>query len=229
MLFTWIITITFNTELGIACGIGGSILAYLYDVVSLLNAKPSLDHSGDLDVRVVKIGSDMTFLTANEIRDYITSFTFTNDATEESMSLMGTSEKIYHRVSNSFESVFAVKSINYVSELPRAIALDLSSVKVIDLTGLHSFEEILHEGRSKGIKFVLFNVLDSLKPRFVKFGIYSDNSTIELNLDSFLRSSAVPAKLAGRDEVGISEEALGSPESSQFDHEDRSIQLNKLG
>lgn len=193
MLFTWIMVLTFNTEIGILVGLASSILIFLVDVVQLTNSKPTLieTHGENADIRIVKVGGDITFLTANEIRDFVSNLTFTKEFTEDSLVLMDSSSRMYHRVSSSFEQVFHVKDFAYVDELPRAIILDLSMVRVIDLTGLQAFEEILKEGRGKGIKFVLMNCIDALKPDFRKIGLFSDESSLEINLECFLKNSAI--------------------------------------
>jgi len=194
LLSTWIITLTFNTELGIAIGLALSIAVYCLDIVLLTNAKPEIVDNGGSEIQVVKINSDMTFLTANEVRDTISTLTFVKEFNEESVSLLRISDKVYHHVSSSFDSVLNIKTLEYVSDLPRAIVIDLAAVRLIDITGFHAFKEIFQAGRAKGIKYVLYNVRDVLKHPLEKFGLYNDDSSLEVNLELYQSQSAIHTK-----------------------------------
>jgi MFS superfamily sulfate permease-like transporter len=82
-----------------------------------------------------------------------------------------------------------------VEETPNAIAIDFSTVRQIDITGMKVIDETLSEGRTRGVRFVLFNIHPEIAAVLAKFGVKNDESTKEVNLDKYLALSTLPTKL----------------------------------
>jgi MFS superfamily sulfate permease-like transporter len=72
MLVTMIFTFVYDTEIGLALGIGTSVLMYcVVDIILSQFRKPRLFASPDERVQVVRLESDLNFLTAFPIKDFI--------------------------------------------------------------------------------------------------------------------------------------------------------------
>ena len=83
MLVTFVITLVFDTQLGLAAGLGCSVLALLYDYTFHPEAKPMsslgeyLPHDSCADfaampgVEVIRLNNDIVFITIPGIKDYV--------------------------------------------------------------------------------------------------------------------------------------------------------------
>lgn len=205
MLASAVFTLFFNSELGLAVGFGVAGLLYLVDVVMLTNAAPYVyqEAVSNDGIDVVSIGSDITFLTVPSIRKLISSLMAVaptpvyNNQDESRKSSLSTSvvhrmnrfsDRLTQRVSSRLDSAlysYWHKEV-FIDILPRAIVLDLLHVRVIDLSGLKSLAELMGEGRSKNIRFVVINVRQELMEQLTHFGLYSDVSDEVVNLDKYL-------------------------------------------
>jgi SulP family sulfate permease len=67
---TLVITFVIDTETGLACGIGLSVIFLLYDLAFSSKSRPFSTKSSN-GVEVVRINSDLSFFTVSRIKDYI--------------------------------------------------------------------------------------------------------------------------------------------------------------
>jgi hypothetical protein len=75
--------------------------------------------------------------------------------------------------------------------LPQAVVLDLSMVKILDITGLHSMAEFSHDARTLGVLVAIVNTSPSVTAQMLKFGITSDVSNEEVNIDEYVVRSRI--------------------------------------
>ena len=69
MLITFVLTLTFDTEIGLACGLGLSLIVLLRDLAFSLEAKPircAVNYEG---VEVIRLNSNLVFISASRIKD----------------------------------------------------------------------------------------------------------------------------------------------------------------
>lgn len=61
------------------------------------------------------------------------------------------SDEIFFKVTSVVDAYTTLpgKAVKYVDELPAAIALDMYSVKIVDLTGLIRLDELIKNARSE--------------------------------------------------------------------------------
>jgi hypothetical protein len=75
--------------------------------------------------------------------------------------------------------------------LPQAVVLDLSMVKILDITGLHSMAEFSHDARALGVLVAIVNTSPSVTAQMLKFGITSDVSNEEVDIDEYVLRSRI--------------------------------------
>ena len=196
MLVTFIITFLLETSTGLAVGLGFSLFVYLTEAIFSHETAPFL-FSASKDNRgidVVKLEGDLTFLSANRVKDFVAALTLKDLPVPETSS--SKSDQIFHRVSSAFDRVLRPRLLVGVDLLPEALILDFEHVRIIDLTGLRTIEEVTVGARAKGVSVVLINTSTALTDCMAKFGIKSDVSSphMDLDLDEYsLRVTLPPA------------------------------------
>lgn len=68
---------------------------------------------------------------------------------------------------------------------------DFASTRLVDLTGLETISEMLHDLRLEGLKVVVVITSPHVTRQMAKYGIASDASTPELNLERFVGLSSL--------------------------------------
>ena len=76
-----------------------------------------------------------------------------------------------------------------IKKLPLAIILDFSQVHLVDITGLHSIAELCADARGNGILVAIVNTSTHVTQKMVKFGITSDISNENVNIDEYVIQS----------------------------------------
>ncbi len=197
MFATMILTFVFDTAVGLATGIGASVVIFLFDVLASKPSQPRLLKVAKTNngVDVVKIEGNLTFLTAEVFQRTVSQLHLQPHIfnTAESSSR---SEKIFQHVTTTLDQhLKPLDQLAVVDVLPSAIVVDMSMLRVIDLTGLLTLEEVLNEARAKGVLVVVFNVMiPDLEHQMTVFGIKNDSSSFDTDLSSFLALSRLPLR-----------------------------------
>jgi sulfate permease, SulP family len=165
MLVTFAITLVYDTSLGLAAGVGVSIVMLLKDIIFAPDSKPFFEivpssgdttddmdgiekgfdsealNSGvaDLTVQIVRLNNDLVFLTAPMIKDTLV-------------------DEILNKRGNKFE----------------ALIIDFTDVKLIDISGMMALRECASHTRAKKLRFVLVNVRSKIHQKLAKFGVTTD-------------------------------------------------------
>lgn len=193
MLVTAVITFVFETGTGLAVGIGLSALVYLGTAVLAPAYTPvatEVAKDSEKNIDIVKVNSDITFLTAARIKDFISPLTLLEPVKPDSSLSKG---HYYHAVvSSAFDYTFIHRNIKTVASLPSAIVIDLSLTRFCDLTGLQALAEIMFEARVKGVKAVVINEADVVRQQIIHFGIVNDVSSDDVDLDAYLAQCQLP-------------------------------------
>ena len=178
MIVTWLITFIVETSYGLGIGLFFSVMMYLRDVAFSDLSSPFIEtppqiycpHGDDNSVKIVKLMSDLNFITAPKIKEYMGNVcmkavnSHTIDSGNEYKFLAITKfldERLRPRVRLDIDQ-------------PRVIIINFSQVKIIDITGMTLLLEALKEGRKAGVLFAFDGVLQEFQKRFRRFGIRSD-------------------------------------------------------
>jgi MFS superfamily sulfate permease-like transporter len=206
IILTTTIVFVFDSSVGLAAGLGASVIVVLADIVLGRRNAPwvSKGRKGNNGIDVVKLESDVSFLNSYRIKDFVSNLYIQPPALPEADSSFN--QKAFHSITTTLDYYLRPDVLNGVEDVPAAVALDFSICRLIDLTGLKVISEVLHEGRGKNVKFVLFNVHPELVPQFTKFGIVNDSSTKQINLDIYLAMSDLKVKKTAEDSVSDSDE-----------------------
>lgn len=195
LITTLTITFVFDTAIGLALGIILSLVFYLFDNVVNEIYKPDLTAypTSNNGVAVVKIFSDVNFLTSPRIKDYISAITVREIAIPDTMS--SRSDYWFYAVSSTLDKLLipdVVKSPFAKDQLPLAIVIDLELCRSIDITGLTVLKEIGVEARLKHVKVLYININEKLVASLIKFGITNDITNKFVDLEPYLRKSYLP-------------------------------------
>lgn len=237
MTITFLVTLIFETSIGLGVGLVVSILIFLAEVSFSRNTKPRVvhEHTDNDGILVVKLEGDLTFLSSFRMKDLLLPYTILERVDEEeedeaneqdeaigldletggepprvqrsvsadSNVSEGTklkreqikrAERLHKKVEDAFDYVIPppeAQKNNCVPELPLAVILDLSQVKLIDITGLHSLAEFSVDARSIGILVAIVNTTKVITAQMVKFGITSDISNDKVNIDEYVLRSRI--------------------------------------
>lgn len=188
---TWIFTWVYNTEIGLAAGIGTSIGVYcVIDIILSKSHNPRLFSSsrenGDIDV--VRVESDLNFLNAYRVKDFIVALTFQRDPMPE---VTNKSEFIRFKIAEALDSVLRPQLPAGVEKLPKAIVVDLCIVKTVDFSGMKALKEAFASVRKTGVLVALINVNPDVVVELQKWGIKSDKSTADVNFEEFEKEYSV--------------------------------------
>ena len=187
MLVTTTFTFVYDTSVGLAIGLGCSVFMYcVFDIILAKSHSPRLftaRRSNDgKDVDVLRIESDLNFLTASSIKDFIVAL-----IVKAPTQPPATNRSLYLRyeISSRLDRILKPNIRRGVDELPKAIVIDMCLVKTVDLSGLDALESAIHEVRLKGVKVAIININPEINTYLTKFGITSDESTEELNFERY--------------------------------------------
>lgn len=198
MIVTFFIVLCFDTTIGLICGLACALLVFLTDVVFSKQNNPELinDSRNNNGIDVIKLESDINFLTSARIKNFISALTIKEP---EKPDFNNTNDGIrgdyYHYVvSFYFDKILRPRLTVGVDVLPLAIVIDLSIVRVVDITGIETIKEIIHEARLKGILVVVINASSFVESQLERCNIKNDASTDLINLDEYLLQSNLPIR-----------------------------------
>jgi len=140
----------------------------------------------------VKLESDVNFLNAYRVKDFVAGLYVKPPAPMTATSALN--ERAFYTITTTLDKIFRPAVLVGVEEVPNAIAIDYSMVRQTDITGMKVILETLEEGRTRGVRFVIFNIHPELAPQLKKYGIVNDESTKQVNLDKYLALSTLPTK-----------------------------------
>jgi MFS superfamily sulfate permease-like transporter len=174
ILVTWIITLTFNTEIGLAVGVGISIATLLIDQASAKTNAPevlrkAVDNQG---VAVVRLRQDLNFLTAGRLHDMMLPLFLPKPLTSDAHTR--TIDRIFTRISLFLDSVLLIHKPKYAEYQPKAVLIDMSFVNTVDLTGMNDLAELQKDMRRYGVKSMVINSMRCIEEQLIKFGIEND-------------------------------------------------------
>jgi MFS superfamily sulfate permease-like transporter len=194
MNVTFFIVLLFDTTIGLIVGLACALLVFLTDVVFSKHNRPILiDDSRNNGIYVIKLGSDINFLTSDRIKIFISSLTI-KEPENPNVNDVSRGEYYHYVVSYYFDKILRPRLTIGVDVLPLAIVIDLSIVRVVDITGIETFKEIIHEARLKGILIVIINANSFLERILERCNIKNDCSTNLINLDEYLILSNLPIR-----------------------------------
>ena len=187
MVLTMTVTFVFETQYGLAAGIGCSIVFYLADLAFSRMTAPFVyfsakDNGNGIDV--VRLEGDLSFIQASRVKTFITSLILREP--EKPDSSASKSDILFHTISSTFDRLFQPKMMIGVDALPRAIIIDMRRVLITDLTGLVVLKEVMHDIRKLGILCATTNNSIEVQKSLDKFGITNDTASEYVNIQSFL-------------------------------------------
>ena len=189
MLATWICVLTFNTEIGLAVGVGSSILMFLADVAFNKENEPLLiqqaRENGGIDV--VRLEGDLNFVTVGRFKWFISTLVNVEHkhvSKESSLSL-----RLFAKVNVFLDKWLAPKKIPTVEMLPKAIVVDLAKVKILDLSGLVGLDEVGRELRNRGVLVAFINTTEYINDMLTKYKLKNDQSQGDIDLEPYLTNS----------------------------------------
>jgi len=187
MIITFTFVFVFETGIGLAIGLGCSAAIYLYDMAFANSRAPYLtisqrDNNG---IDVVKIDSELAFLTIERLKDFVTALT--KQEAKAPPETACTQDKIFFKITNTLDKVVTLHYEPGVAVMPKAVILDLSSCTLADLTGVQGILELSFELKVKGVLFAVINANADIASRLKKFGVVNSKSTPECDLDHYLQ------------------------------------------
>lgn len=195
MLVTLSLTFTTDTAIGLAVGIGLSVLINLAELAFSPNSAPFAFYTNTEDgIEEVHLQGDVTFIQSSRLKEFISNLFMME--TPEPGEDASASDKAYYKCSTGMDCVFRprINGGQLREVLPRALILDFTSVVVIDVTGLMTLTELCRETRQLGVLVVIVKSRPHITRAMAKFGLYNDSSTAEVNLDRFILASDLPEK-----------------------------------
>jgi len=191
MLTTAVITFVFDTSVGLAVGIACSVLVYLSDVAFNKANAPEVLVAKEINngVDVLKLNGDLNFLTSARFKDFFNTRIILEDVPNAEDTI---GDRLFKTISGAFDyALIPVKEVR-VTQLPKAIALDMTAVRVIDLNGLEEIAESARAARIRGIKFVAFNIfVKEISDSITKYGVFNDQSTDDVDLSQYINQSTL--------------------------------------
>jgi SulP family sulfate permease len=144
MLSTFCFTLTFSSELGLAVGLGLSIVLLLKDLAFALEAEPVSHCMESSGVQVIRLNSNLVFISATRIKEVL----------------------LAHLLSPKVEG-----KDSDICELS-VVVIDFVDVKHVDLSGLLAMRDVMLEAKSRGIAFVTVNVLPNIQRQVNTFRVH---------------------------------------------------------
>ena len=173
MLITFIITLVFDTALGLAAGIGVSVFMLLKDIVFSPDSKPfyeilpnmnTLDGNDDIEAAAEK-NSDSQDPPEGDGRAPMKDLT---------VQIVRLNNDLVFLTAPAIKDTLVDELLNKRGHKFEALILDFSDVKIVDISGMIALKETMTHTRGKAIKFVLMHVRKSIFNKLEKFGITSD-------------------------------------------------------
>ena len=133
--------------------------------------------------QVVKLESHLTFIQSERMKDYVTNLVL--EEPPNASNANGRSEYVRLTIANFLDKNLS-PTRDAPTTLPKAIVIDMESVRITDVTGLAAMSEVMGDVRKKGVLIALINMTGDVQAEVEKFGIKNDTSTETVDLDGFL-------------------------------------------
>ena len=188
MIFTANFTFVFDTKWGLLAGIGMSFAIYIGELAFASESAPKKlfsHHKENNGIEVIKLESDLVFLTAARVKDFLTSAVFKSPvkATKEEQSIH---TRAFNAVHGAFDYVVQPNLIKpFHPEQPVAVVVDFAAVHHVDISGAYAIQEWAQNARADGILIVFINTSDGIFKFFDNFGMKSDSTTEKVDLDAY--------------------------------------------
>jgi len=188
MIFTANFTFVFDTKWGLLAGIGMSFAIYIGELAFASESAPKKlfsHHKENNGIEVIKLESDLVFLTAARVKDFLTSAVFKTPvkATKEEQSIH---TRAFNAVHGAFDFVVQPNLIKpFHPEQPVAVVVDFAAVHHVDISGAYAIQEWAQNARADGILIVFINTSDGIFKFFDNFGMKSDSTTEKVDLDAY--------------------------------------------
>jgi len=188
MIFTANFTFVFDTSWGLLAGIGMSFAIYIAELAFASESAPKKlfsHHKENNGIEVIKLESDLVFLTAARVKDFLTSAVFKApvEAAKEEQSIH---TRAFNAVHKAFDYVIQPNLINaFHPEQPVAVVVDFAAVHLIDYSGGQAIKEWADNARADGILIVLINTSDDITTYLNNYGVKSDSTTEKVDLDAY--------------------------------------------
>jgi len=175
--------LVFNTEVGLAVGLGTSLFIFVADTSFRSENEPSVNptqitdkQSDDVEkeyikdsrVKYIRLNQDLNFLTVDRLEDVVNKLT--EQGYPSAHKVENWRKKAFDTISSFLDGVLLTRRPQLVEVLPLAIVVDFAWVKIIDLSALYSVQTISTLLQMKGVKLVLINLSPDITKAFKKTG-----------------------------------------------------------
>eukprot|EP00596_Hydrurales_sp_CCMP1899_P005440 CAMPEP_0119042440 /NCGR_PEP_ID=MMETSP1177-20130426/15189_1 /TAXON_ID=2985 /ORGANISM="Ochromonas sp, Strain CCMP1899" /LENGTH=437 /DNA_ID=CAMNT_0007009239 /DNA_START=1125 /DNA_END=2438 /DNA_ORIENTATION=+ len=189
MLVTFTITFVFDTGLGLAAGVGCSIFMLLKDIVFAPDSRPffeiipSVASVEDMEAEVDEEANYADCLSGKGMADL-------------TVQIVRLNNDLVFLTAPMIKDTLVDEIINKRGNKFKALIIDFTDVKLVDISGMMALSECASHTRAKKLRFVLVNVRSRIHDKLVKFGIDSDEICLDrINMASTgdLRASILRA------------------------------------
>ena len=196
ILVTLVLEFLFNTEIGLAVGLSLSRAIYVLETgftsaVRTIHVAKAVDTNG-IDVISIEGGS-VTFVNVVALKDSILQLSQTWKNTGDDRLL---SNRIFNTVTHSLDTVLRPDLLKSISSLPKAIVVDWTHVRAVDLTAFIALNEAVEETARREVSIIYYNIHESVLPQLLKYNIQN------VNFDENDADVSHYAKLSGLVTVG---------------------------
>jgi len=210
MIVTSVFVFVFNSEVGLAVGLGTSLFIFVADTSFRSENGPSVNptqitdkQSDDVEkeyikdsrVKYIRLNQDLNFLTVDRLEDVVVKLTEQGFVSAH-IDINNWRRKAFDAITSFLDGVLLTRRPQLVEVLPLAIVVDFAWVKIIDLSALYSVQTISTLLQMKGVKLVLINLSPDIAKAFKKQGFKNDGSSPDVNLDFYLsRAEDIPVRI----------------------------------
>lgn len=189
MLVAFIFVFVLETGSGLGIGVGVSVIIYLAEVVASSRNDPVVITctSKEGDVQVVRMETDLCFLTAARLKQAVSPLITQKPQKPDENA--ASHKRYFFAVTSTFDYFLSPSTETSVDVLPAALVLDLSHVRITDLTGIQAVGELQLEARLQRILFVVTGATPVVAAQLKKFGIKNDSSVPGVDLDVYLKGA----------------------------------------
>ena len=172
ILVTLVLEFLFNTEIGLAVGLSLSLLLYVIETaftssVGLAVVAKAEDTNG-IDVLSIEGGS-VTFVNVVAFKNTILQMSLTWQTTSNGQDNL--SNRVFDSVTHTLDTVLRPDMLQPVKVLPKAVVVDWTHVRAVDLTAFIALSELVDESIKRQVTIIFFNVHESILDSLRKYNI----------------------------------------------------------
>ena len=144
MMVTFFVTLLMSCDIGLAAGIGFSILMMLVNLAFNEITGPivedyTVNGVPDKRFKLVKLNGDLTFVTVPRINDLLSGMT---KLILNAPDAKNVAEYRFWFITSTLDAMLKPKPELEVLQLPKLIILDFSKCRFVDSTGMQGFKEV---------------------------------------------------------------------------------------